>query len=112
MDLQHFITETLKQVVQGVKEAQKGVAENGARVNPNGMLGGAKHQKYDPTTGADIERVEFDVAVTVTEQAGKAGKAGLSVWSVGVGGEAHSDKSSSIANRVRFGVNLLLPVGK
>jgi len=34
MELQRFVTETLKQVVGGVKDAQQACAETGADINP------------------------------------------------------------------------------
>ena len=63
MDLQTFVAETLRQIVAGVAEAQKGIAALGtnARVNPALVEQTAKMQ-----SGA-ASPVEFDVAITVVD---------------------------------------------
>jgi hypothetical protein len=48
--------------------------------------------------------IKFDVAVTASNSEGKAGKASIKVWSIGVGGEKDSSSSHEIVSRIKFGV--------
>ena len=45
MELNRFISETLKEIIAGVKDAQEFAKENGACINPNqfGTLTSPKH---------------------------------------------------------------------
>lgn len=77
MELKDFITETLKQLVDGVEEAQKYIVDKQkkATINPKGM-----HN--------NIETVDFDVAVTSTENVTNSVSGGIRVASIfSIGGE-------------------------
>src|SRR5688572_17791564 len=75
MDLKTFVAETLTQIVEGVADAQKRIAEAnvGAAVNPSTVASDAKRKIGKPSP------VEFDVAVVVAEQAGTRASAEVSV---------------------------------
>jgi hypothetical protein len=112
MKLQEFISETLVQIINGVKDAQGKIGESGA-VNPIGInrmkdqLAGRGYH-----SGAVTETVEFDVAVTVTEDKTKKVGAGAIVSVVGLGAQMQTEAHSSSVSRVRFSVQALLPPGK
>lgn len=68
-----------EQIVSGVVDAQKEVADKGASVNPSGL-----HLKSDQIKGHAItndgnvtQHIEFDVAVTTTEGTGTKGGIGV-----------------------------------
>ena len=70
MDLRRFVAETLREIIEGVADAQLAAEKRGAVVNPRPM--GAKGA--DRTlSGAGIQPVEFDVAVTAAEGTKKRG---------------------------------------
>jgi len=96
MNLKDFVSETLKQIVDGVKDAQTSAQAKGAIVVP-----------YTN----DAEKVEFDVAVTAVEGTEKGGKAGLSVWSIGGSVSGKIESSTSTVSRLRFSVVVELPKG-
>ena len=60
----------------------------------------------DPVPGAFHS---FDVAVTATEGQEREGKAGLKVWSVGVGGAMKGSTASETVSRVQFAVRVVAP---
>jgi hypothetical protein len=78
MDLKDFVSETIKQIVDGVSASQQSAQTKGAVVVP-----------YSEGT----EKVEFDVAVTAVEGTETSGKAGISVWSIGAGVSGKSESS-------------------
>lgn len=117
MDLQEFVSETLKQIFDGVTDAQEDVKPSGGKINPGVVCVNAsnvttpvmtlKGEGYVPET-----KIDFDVALTITDTSGKAGKAGLSVWGMGAGVEAGSQTTNSTVSRVKFTVGVALPPSK
>lgn len=98
MKLQEFVSETLKEIIAGVMEAQAYARDNGANVN-------APTEKIFPSA----KEVEFDVAVTSTDTSETQASAGIFVAALGVGAKGKSDISNSCVSRVRFSVPIALP---
>ncbi len=96
MQLKEFVSETLKQIVEGVKDAQQPAYIRGAVIAP-----------YSDC----LEKVEFDVAVTAVEKTEKEGKAGIIVWSIGAGVRGEAESSTSTVHRIKFSVPVELPKG-
>jgi len=96
MDVKEFVAETLRQIVDGVVDAQQQTKGKNAVVAP--------YHDYHKT-------VSFDVAVTVVEGKETSGKAGISVWSVGAGVRGKSESSSSTVSRIKFEIPVELPQG-
>jgi hypothetical protein len=97
MNLEDFISETLSQIVSGIKKAQEATKNKHAMIVP-----------YHSTDG----NVDFDVAVTVVDGKETSGKAGISVWSIGAGVSGKSESSTSTASRIKFSIAIELPEGK
>jgi hypothetical protein len=111
MELQEFVSETLKEIIAGVKEAQVYARDNGAVANPGtsrhvppGMYERGSSQDLSP-----IEKVEFDVAVTSTDASETQAGAGIFVAAFGIGVKDKSDTSNSSISRIRFSVPIVLP---
>ncbi len=109
MDLKDFVSKTLSQIVEGIKEVQADQAE----VEPSGRLTGrinpplstppgALQQKGVWVTDMDctVELVEFDIAVTAEEAAGA--EASVKVLGLSIAGDL-GGKSGTVS-RVRFRV--------
>lgn len=96
MDLKDFVSETLIQIVAGINNAQQSTLPKGAAIVPY----------YEK-----LEKVEFDVAVTVLKGTETSGGAGISVWSVGAGVSGKSESSTSTLSRIKFSVAVELPKG-
>jgi hypothetical protein len=112
MELKEFVSETLKQIAEGVSEAQQMVKERGAIVNPK-LVGdwreGAKHGLLLTVSGKKASVVEYDVAVTVREEAGKKGGIGVLAGAIALGGQGQTSSENSSISRIKFNVTLELP---
>jgi hypothetical protein len=116
MELQYFLSETLKQIIKGIQDAQEFVDKEGqgAKVNPRGITAlkrdeSGQNQPHDIKTKLPIERVEFDVAITASDSVEKSGGGGLRVWALNVGGQAGTSSENTTISRIRFGVPIVLP---
>ena len=115
MELKDFLSETLKQIIKGIQDAQEFVAKEGqgAKVNPRNttlkMDGSGQKQPHDTKTMLPVERVEFDVAITASDSVDKSGGGGLRVWALNVGGQAGTSSENTTISRIRFGVPIVLP---
>ena len=112
MKLREFVSETLKEIIAGVKEAQKYAESERAWVSPRLQTSGGKtsvrYVVYG--TACPIEQIEFDVAVTSTEGAATEAGVGVFVAAIGLGAKGKSDASNSSVSRIRFSVPLGLPI--
>ena len=111
MELRDFVAESIKQIVDGVNEAKAYAAEKGARINPERQSFHASSAggRYDTKSGASIETIEFDVAVTVTEGTQTKGGIGIFTGFVGLGSHGQSDALNSSVTRLKFVVPVALP---
>ena len=114
MQLDDFVFETIKQIVNGVSRAKKHCDQEGSKVNPENIMVRTKGGTNDPIfcdskTGQLIDRVEFDVAVTTTE--GKQDKAGVGIFvgPIGLGAQGQSRTEDQSMSRVRFTVPVQYP---
>jgi hypothetical protein len=96
MDIKEFVSESLKQIIEGVIEVQTYAKSRNAVVVPYS-------DRY--------KKVDFDIAVTVVEGKETGGKAGISVWSIGAGVTGKSESSSNTTSRIKFEIPLELPKG-
>ena len=117
MNIGEFVSETLSQIIDGIRSAQESEmgenekAEGGSRIgkiNPPHSAGDqtiVKRGQLISTFGEPIQDVEFDIAVTVEESTGA--KAGLRVMGIGAGGELSAKEST--VSRIKFSVPIELP---
>jgi len=112
MELQQFVTTALKQIVDGVTEAQEAMEGDG-EVNPhlwNQLRAeAAKHGILESNAGKWVHMVEFDVAVTAGESSGKKGGIGVMVGSVGIGSQRAQNTESTTVSRLRFSIPVAYP---
>ena len=113
MQLDTFITETLKSLIKGVKDAQDFANDNGARINPH--IGKHDFDKF-PTTyfgneeGArSLQTIDFDIAVTTSSQQETGGHGGINVLSVKIGGQLSDKDINESVSRIKFSINVALP---
>src|SRR5437773_12026893 len=109
MDLKSFVAETLTSIVDGVREAQCKAKDSGARIVPNVF---AEVQQMNPEEAGrkQIQDVEFDVAITVNEEARSGAKIGVFGGFFKGGVEGASGNVSGSISRIRFGVPIKLPI--
>lgn len=116
MELKEFVFESLKQIIDGVIDAQTYAKSKSASIVPSRMIYTAPSNNalitYPVVKGElskPIQIMEFDVAVTVT-QAGEA-KAGLGIFAgaLGIGTQAKFEDGNIGVNRIKFSVPFLFP---
>jgi hypothetical protein len=110
--LEDFVSETLKQIVNGVRTAQDYAMENGASINPSTLsfrTDQGEVRLYERKTGRIAQEIDFDIAVTTTEGTKTKGGIGIFVGPVGLGSQGQLDSTNSSMSRIKFKVPMLLP---
>ena len=94
MELKDFVSETLKQLIDGVKEAQPYAIESGGAINPKGLqyLEGSSGVVQHKETTRIGQEIEFDLEVTVIEEKGRKEGAGVFVLGIGLGTQKKSGR--------------------
>ena len=113
MNLDEFISETLKGIVKGVKDAQQFAKDNDAVINPY------LHQNHKAQTmvlydehGMEpraLYQLNFDIAVTASEESEKSGHGGINVLSMKFGGDLSNKGLAQSVSRVQFTLFVVLP---
>lgn len=107
MDLKTFVAESLKQIAEGIKEAQE--ADTGALVCPR--ITDAKTMHVAVGANAYIaQSVSFDVAVTASQSG--SGSAFIKVAWLEVGAGADSGVANASISRIRFDIPMVWPKPK
>lgn len=91
MELQEFIKNTLTSIVNGVNET-------------NTTLGEQK-QKFKFSMD-DCKQINFDIAVSVSEEDKKSGGAGIKVYVLKINGEKQESIKQESVSRIQFKVTL------
>jgi len=112
MELKEFVSESIKQIVAGIFEAQGACKMSRARVNPSKLnldLDNLQGEVVDLDSGMLLSSIEFDVAVTTEE--GKEAKGGIGVFvgTVGIGSQGQTDSKTSSMSRLKFNVPICFP---
>jgi hypothetical protein len=109
MELKTFVSETLKQIVEGVKQAQEDVKNLGATVNPSNTANAEKQLYLTNTTRRTAQVIDFDISLTETEATQTGGSIGVFFGSVGLGAHGKAESGSNAMNRVKFSIPVALP---
>lgn len=107
MDLTEFVSQTLMQLVEGVRAAQKGI-EQTKIVNPQifpvpgpTVRDIAKHGAFS-AGGILIQMVDFDVALTAGSETSSEGGAKVGIGVLSLGAAAKGETSSESISRISF----------
>jgi len=110
ISLKDFISQTLTQLVEGIKDAQGNVEDLGGSVNPKGSLhlsGSSATIQHKETSRMGSE-VEFELAVTGSDTAKGDGKLGIWV----LAGSISKSLETGYVNKIRFSVPVIFPKGE
>ncbi|MGL5397577.1 hypothetical protein [Aeromonas veronii] len=104
------MSETLKQIIDGVTSAQEYGRSKNANINPSSARMDTKVSGYSycVETGIPLQDVEFDVAVTVSES-NFTSDGDKSVGAISVSAESSSTSQNSSVSRIKFKVPILFP---
>ena len=117
MEIEEFVSSVLKQIVNGVLDAQKD-EKVGEFISAWGDGGHeyAKHPRLSSSARLKSTIVDFDLAVTAENAGSISGGAGLKVAAFGaeIGAKGDGQKSTKdiAVNRIQFAVQILLPERK
>jgi len=96
-DLKEFISQTIKQVVEGSRDTGLYLKDNISYDN----------EGYVQIGDGSMHKVEFDISVTTTESTTKEGKAGIMVKVVDFGVKGSDNVGASSSNR--FSIPISFP---
>lgn len=112
MELKEFVSNSIVQIIEGVKEAQDKAGQFGAIVNPTNLF---LYSGQTGTAGQTLEDnnvsrlVEFDIAVTSVEGEKTKGGLGVVVGVLSAGTMGQSEAQNSSVSRIKFSVPILFP---
>ncbi len=120
MELHEFITETLVQISKGIENANSALQDSTGIVNPrNVIINHSQHADFyaeidneENERRRKVEKIAFDVAVTVTKGTETKGGIGIAVGSIGLGSHGKSEAENVLQNRIKFSIPMALPNGK
>lgn len=108
MELKEFVAKTLKEIIEGIKEAQEYASENKAYINPVNF-GTAKPEHVlklgDEEIGI-VQPVSFDICIN--ESNDKSGGISVSGFSIG-GAKGMLSHKKFMENRVKFAIAVTFP---
>ena len=113
MELDQFISKSLKSIIKGINESQEFAKENGARINPH--IESFDQSKmlttyYEKEDGARaITKIEFDIAVSASSSQEIGGSGGINVYSLKLGGKLSDLEKNESISRIQFSLNVVLP---
>lgn len=114
MDISEFIKETIREVSNGVYQASIDCSQLGIIVNPTITVG--ENGEYiiprKPSSVAmqrRVQKIDFDIAVEVTETTEKSGQAGVAIHVVSGKGNYSKGQTNSTTSRISFSVPICLP---
>jgi hypothetical protein len=115
MNLDEFISESLKGIIKGVKDSQDFAKENGGRVNPHFVNGTTNHKKNDfikiesNENFTMITDITFDIAVTASDKKESGLSGSINVLSLKMGGKHEGEEFNETVSRIKFLVSVALP---
>lgn len=114
MDLQKFITESLVEIMTGIKDAQSDLKAKGShsRICPtvsNAFSGSQIHVLGRSEKGQIVSLIEFDIAVEITSEGGGGGKISVAMGLLNAGADGTSKQGDKVASRLKFNVPVAYP---
>jgi hypothetical protein len=116
MELKQFVSQTLLQILEGVKSAQEQSGALGAEINPRLPDILVKDKSLDSriislggTHQKTVFLIDFDVAITVTEGEDIKGGGAINVAAIKLGAEGASTATNTQQSRIKFLIPITLP---
>lgn len=114
MELKNFISDTLIQIAEGVKDSQSRYKELGGKVVPKGfrhMNGNINWGKENPMNGdaSILCDVSFEVALKSGEKSNEGAGVSVLFGAIGLGGKHEGEINSTSLTSVKFNIPVSLP---
>ena len=113
MELDKFNSNSLNAIIKGIKDSQDFAQRNGARINPH--VGSWDREKILTTYFGNeegirtVSTIDFDIAVTSSNEKESGGQGGISVLSLNVGGKLSDKDVKETVSKIKFSINVALP---
>lgn len=113
MNLDEFISETIKGIIKGISDTASFSEEYGSKINPKlSIFDKQRNMMMDSsgeTRSQTITNIDFDIAVTASNQSDKSAKGGINVLSLSVGGAIADKAINETVSRIKFSINVCMP---
>lgn len=107
MDVQEFVYQSIKQIVDASKQLNSELNPDGVKIAAEIVTGGINRSTF---TKPEVINVSFDLSVIVDESSEKKGEAGLKVASLfKAGGDISQQKESQSISRIHFDIPVTMP---
>lgn len=103
MELKEFIANTITEIQKGVQLAIDQTENIKGAVNP---VWGKQGMGRD-----NVQNINFDIAVTVSEKNGEQATGGIKVMGIGLDGKVNSSSENSYVSRIQFSIPII-PTGQ
>lgn len=101
MELRDFIKNTLIDILGGIQDASD-------TINQNVTAKGAVNPLIEDNI-FNTQMVQFDIAVTASNELSKGAKGGIQVYALNLGAEGKTAQSESTVSRLQFSIPVALP---
>lgn len=109
MELSDYISQTLTQIIEGVRNAQEFAKEHGSIINGSNFYQFSTESKL--ADGKHIvQNVEFNVAISITETDDSKGGIGVFAGAFGIGVHGSTGSQIGSINQIKFSIPILLPI--
>ncbi len=108
MELKNFITETLCQIINGLKDAQEQIGEPSGDIEERVLapfINPSPASEYDKK----LYEIDFDVAVTAMDTGQSLGGGGISVMGINLTAKVNSEQVNSSVTHIKFKVPVSYP---
>lgn len=121
MELKDFISSTIEEISRGILAAGENLKDTNAIVSPTDFKINSKESqafgRTKPTHIPDhvekgtrvVQKIDFDIAVTVDETDKMNAGAKISVLSIGLGGGVENSSKTGTNSRIQFSVPVVFP---
>jgi len=114
MDIKDFVKQSLMQIAESINEANVELKDKGTYVPSGDIVGeGVLFSVIKGKESRHFLKVEFDLAVTVSQEQNTSGGGGLSIASLANVGIKGEDKEGKVEiSRIKFMIPMALPEKK
>ena len=116
MDLDEFISSSIKSIIKSINETKEFAESNGAIINPIIMERIEDHDQKSSIWRKDgkdgrrfLTKVDFDVAVSASNEEGNKLGGGLKVHVFNLGASTEEIEKNQTVSRIKFSLNVALP---
>ena len=121
MELKNFISSTIEEISRGILEASENLSDTNAIVSPKDFKINSKESQAFGRTKLEhlpdhvekgtrvVQKIDFDIAVTVDETDKTKAGGKISVLSIGLGGDLETSSKTGTNSRIKFSVPIVLP---